>query len=763
MKQMRGRGGRGGRGNGFNAQLGGSQQGGGYMGPSPEMLMGFPALPDLSNMPQFDPNDPMAAIMAMQAMGLPPLPGMEGLLPQQTGAQRSSGYKSKEGKGVCRDYVNKGFCTRGDACPYQHTNPVIMPGQEDGEIPFGSKIVTPAEHYDAEYDPKDSLIADGPFSPTSLANGNQQSDHSSPNGFPNEFRGRGRGSTRGRGRGRGGSERGGFHKPNRADFSHASPNHDRAITTIVVEQIPEEKFSEDAVRECFTEFGTIDEVTMQPYKRLAIVKYTDYNFARAAYDSPKAIFDNRFVKVYWYKPGSLPTPASGTSTFSTSVNGNNDTTMQESSPPIDMEAFTAAATAAQAKLDAKKAALAASQSQREALEKQKADLALKQAAEKQRLLDRLAAKGVLPDGLSDNSTSIASLPPVNNESNENKDTNDATTPKAGDSAHTLMLRAKVAELEAEAKRLGLPDSALVADTSPSTFSPRGRGRGRGRGARGSYRGWEAFDSASSSYRGGRGGAGGGGGGSPFVPARGGGSGKYNLDLRTKRVAVTLPTPDPASNDGGSIKDADQGPQKWTAERDEALRQHLLGVGEFEDILPLSSLSGNDKDTPADNHTAQAQGSTETLIVVFKDRSTAESFLYGVKGKDIPGLGKLGVSWFNTPTPAAPAPSTSSLQPGGSISSSKKTKNGVEAVNTDVEMENNSLVMDHDVQTAGHDDAAGGQWEVGAVAKPLTTSPGTPGGSGGGEHDSGGSAGLVVEGAEGDYDVAEEDDDDRWMT
>ena len=134
MKQMRGRGGRGGRGSSFDSSRGGLQQSNGYMGRPGEMPNGFPAMPNLSDMPQFDPNDPMAAIMAMQAMGLPPLPGMEGLFPQHMGVQTAPGLKPNEGKGVCRDFVNKGFCTRGDACPYQHINPVVMPGQEDGKL-----------------------------------------------------------------------------------------------------------------------------------------------------------------------------------------------------------------------------------------------------------------------------------------------------------------------------------------------------------------------------------------------------------------------------------------------------------------------------------------------------------------------------------------------------------------------------------------------------------------------------------------------------
>ncbi len=271
---------------------------------------------------------------------------------------------------------------------------------------------------------------------------------------------RGNGHIRGRGRG----DRGGFvqrRNNNRAEFSQAGPNHDRSITTIVVEQIPEEKFDDKSVREFFSEFGNIDEVTMQPYKRLALVKYDDYAAARRAYESPKVIFENRFVKVYWYKPGGIPTPpatAKGTA---------NSTFMsKEEEQPFDREKFERDAVAAQKKLEEKKVQMKDVEAKRQALEKQKEELAQKQAEEKRKLLEKLAAKGVAPNGDISMTDAMSG-------------TNGADDGKV--SAHTKALREKVAELEAEAKSLGL-DSAL-SDT-PYSYS-RGRGRGRGRG---SYRG-----------------------------------------------------------------------------------------------------------------------------------------------------------------------------------------------------------------------------------------------------------------------------------
>ena len=285
-------------------------------------------------------------------------------------------------------------------------------------------------------------MAPHPTSPTSNGHGVTQ-DH------------RGHGYPRGRGRG----DRGEYlqrRNNNRAEFSLAGPNHDRSITTIVVEQIPEDQFDDQSVRGFFSEFGTIEEVTMQPYKRLALVKYDDYMAARKAYESPKVIFDNRFVKVYWFKPGGIPTPPP-----TAKGNVNPPSVSKEEEQSFDREKFERDAVAAQKKLEEKKTQMKDVEAKRQALEKQKEELAQKQAEEKRKLLEKLAAKGVPRNG--DMAT------------NGNTGTDDNKI-----SAHTKALREKVAELEAEAKSLGL-DSAL----SDTPYQYRGRGRGRGRG---SYRG-----------------------------------------------------------------------------------------------------------------------------------------------------------------------------------------------------------------------------------------------------------------------------------
>ena len=509
MKQMR-RGGRGGRGDGARGDYfsGRGGRGGGMkekyppthgippLAQSPPIL--FPGMPAPPPGFPFDPNDPMGAMMAMQVMGFPPLAGMPtfpqgaaatGL--QQMGDQLSPGAeppRARKGVVRCRDYDTKGFCARGGSCPYEHgIDHIVVPGHQE------------------EYDPKNSVMVDV----------RKSVDGTNGNGFITSNRGSDRG--RGRGRGRGDAGASGSNRRGRADFSHAGPNHDRSISTIVVEQIPEERFDEASVREFFSEFGNILEVTMQPYKRLAVVKYDDYAAAKRAYESPKVIFENRFVKVYWYKPDALPTPPAN---HAAKGGFPSSPTARAEEKPFDKEQFERDSAAAQKRLEEKQKKLKETELQRQALEKQKEELAKMQQEEKKKLLEKLAAKGVGKAELQ------SEFPTAEN-----------GTTGTGDkkaSAQTEALRAQLAALEAEARSLGL-DTTLTDDST----SYRGRGRGRG-----IHRGWggfpprgRGFDPSRGAYRG-RGASFGG---------RGGGV--YKLDNRTKKVAVSGVTFDRAKDEG----------------------------------------------------------------------------------------------------------------------------------------------------------------------------------------------------------------------
>ncbi|KAL3418266.1 RNA recognition domain-containing protein [Phlyctema vagabunda] len=525
-----GRGGYGGRPQSMNVQ-GGAQQGG---------YPNIPAMPSPPpGMPPLDPNNPMAAIMAMQAMGFP-VPGFPpATSPPPVKKQR------------CRDYDTKGFCARGNTCMFEHGNDSIF-------VPSGQKR--------DEYDPNNArLLPDA---------GYQLDSRSDSLGIeaPQMYGMSERGHARGRGRGgqRGDSGRRG----GRAEFSSDRPNHDRNNTTIVVEQIPEEKFSEDAVREFFSEFGTVSEVSMQAYKRLALVKFEDWNGAQAAYRSPKVIFDNRFVKVYWYKdPESLPQPPGGSMNGATKdANGTPIPVpaREASEPQIDLEEFARKQQEVQKVHEEKQKKKLEMELARKELEKRQEELLKNQAEEKRKLMERIAARS------GKSNPSAVQAPP--------------TTGETRSTSQTEALKAQLAALEAEAQSLGIDPSM------PDDASWGGRGRGRGRGG---YRGRGAFvpRGARGGYRG-RGGA-------PFTGA----ANAYKLDNRPRKIALT-------------------GVDFSSPDKDESLRQYLLGIGEFTDI----------ETTP------------ERTSITFKDRFTAEKFMYDTPGCDIPSVGKVDMAWVQTPLP-----------------------------------------------------------------------------------------------------------------
>jgi RNA-binding protein 26 len=314
----------------------------------------------------------------------------------------------------------------------------------------------------------------------------------------------------------------------RAEFSSDRPNFDRTNTTIVVENIPEERFSEDVVREFFTEFGSIAEINMRPYKRLALVKYDDWSAAKAAYSSPKVIFDNRFVKVYWYtNPDSLPQVPLATNKNETlgNVNGTSSPTTARatSEPRIDLEEFTRKQQEAQKVHEEKMKKKAEMEAAQKELERRQEELLKKQAEEKRKLMEKLAAK-----------TSKSGTSSVT----EQNGTKAASNGKP--SSQTEALKAQLAALEAEARSLGL-DTALTDDTSWGS-----RGRGRGRGA---YRGRGAFIPRGRGFeRGGYRGRG--------ATVFGGAAASYKLDNRPKKISLT----------GIDFTDS---------EKDESLRQYLL--------------------------------------------------------------------------------------------------------------------------------------------------------------------------------------------
>lgn len=355
--------------------------------------------------------------------------------------------------------------------------------------------------------------------------------------------------------------------PARAPFSHTGQMRDKTQSTVVVERIPEDHFEEKKVRDFFGQFGMIEDVTMMPYKRLALVKFDTWQSAMNAYQSPKVVFNNRFVKVFWYKPERQGDPTNGSGLHEKQAdpserNRPHEPTDTEESA-IDMEEFKKQQDEAQKAHEEKKRMKQDLTEKRAELEKKRKELQAKQEEEKQKLYAKLAeAKSKV--GTEDTVVK--------------KESADPSKPLT----QTEVLRATLAKLQEEAKSLNIdPNAHLQEDVSVTThseyspypsyspYTPRGRGGyyPRGRGGyvpRGAYRG--------------RGGPVGRGNIHAAYAA-------FSLDNRPRKVGLT-------------------GIDFSVPEKDEALRQHLFSLGEF---------TANMEVTPA------------KTIVSFSDRKAAEKF------------------------------------------------------------------------------------------------------------------------------------------
>jgi len=565
--------------------------------------------------PQFDPNNPMAAVMAMQAL-------MGGMMPQQPSgfgqAQSPQGWRDapplkKRGE-RCRDYDNKGFCVRGSACPYEHGNDhLVIPAQSEGTEPLLSELLI-ADCTHLEYDPNNSSM-------TNSGNRNPNNRSSPPHSRP---RG-GRSNDQAFRTSPHPSRRGG---PKRAPFSDYKPNFDRARTTIVAESIPEENFSEEQVRGFFEQFGEVAEVTMQAYKRLAIVKFEEFWAAKTAYNSPKSVFENRFVKVYWYNPDNSPAAPSSAAGGAekngrNGVNGNalfvkkdEDGGEEDEGMQIDTEEFRKQQEEVQRRLEGKKRKLAEAEAA-----KQELDAKVKaQQEERRKLMARLTAKTA---GRSPSSPPSAAAAEHGDDS-KGADADTTGTPIMSEEKKKASeaLRKKLAELEQEAQNMGIdPDvneSSYFSQPAGGRGYPAGRGGGRGYG---------------SSHRGGRAGyfpRGGGSGYDAYYSPRGRGAGRSAYAYpHTYPYAYPTRGGRGARGGVGAVKRLDN--RSRTIEvrnvapgtkEDEELRTWLFQNSEFEDV--------------------RAGKEGESVVITFPQRYVAEEFVRS--GVVVGGLGKLELRW-----------------------------------------------------------------------------------------------------------------------
>ena len=377
----------------------------------------------------FDPNAALQAVMTLQAMGFPfPLP-----IPSPAIVAGEMNARSRLNK-VCRDYNSQGFCRRGDKCKFTH--------DISGAVGTGANAT-------------ETLARSGSIGTTY--------EHI-PSSNGNSFH---RGIAR--------------TNETRAVFSSSAIHGNQEnFIGIVVEAIPEDYFDHSKIREYFSSFGAIRNIVLRAYHHLAIIEYEDHISARMAVESPKVVFDDRSVKVYWYIPALDDKRANEI------IVAQPDTKLEE--PEVDWKQFEIDNEAAQKRYQARQALIRATQQKRLELVALQKELDFRKTQEIQKMKDMLAANGKILSSDKDITTN-----------NTKKD------------EETISLLAQLKALEDEAQSLGL------AAESESGYRPGYSYRGRG--GIPSQRGYPARGRGRGGY--GRGG---------YL-----GNGGYNLDNRPRRI------------------------------------------------------------------------------------------------------------------------------------------------------------------------------------------------------------------------------------
>ncbi|KAF8213326.1 hypothetical protein K438DRAFT_1803787 [Mycena galopus ATCC 62051] len=368
--------------------------------------------------------------------------------------------------------------------------------------------------------------------------------------------------------------------------------------TLVVEKIPDDKLTLEHVNDWFKRFGKVTNVAIDSSSAKALVSFENHEEAHAAWKSEDAVFNNRFVKLFWHRPmeghGQV-----GARMLAASAPVVANIVKPEPAPAAAPALSTPSrpvATPARKTPSSASTALAAKQ---QLLEKQIAEqkalmakLSTASPQEKKEIMGRLRKLG-------EEMTAAPAATPatpvvVKEEDREQKERErldkelelHSATAKVEEEESTEDLKAKLERLKAEAVSLGLSDTGAP-ETSWGAGSYRPY-RGRARGARSYYRG--------------------------AGPVRGGAPrASMKLDNRPKKLIVK-----------GVKEDSTQAVRDW-----------YETTGQVEWVTTVES---------------------GDIVVTFRTRSGAEQGL--AKGNNISLVGPVQVSWYTGPAVEATTTPTS---------------------------------------------------------------------------------------------------------
>ncbi|KAF8640345.1 hypothetical protein AX17_000017 [Amanita inopinata Kibby_2008] len=389
----------------------------------------------------------------------------------------------------------------------------------------------------------------------------------------------------------------------------------RTGTTLVVEKIPEDKLSLEQVNDWFKRFGTVTNVAIDTMNAKALVSFSKHEEAHAAWKSEDAVFNNRFVKVFWHRPmeghgqvGARLLAASAPLVASMAAKDSNAGTPANTTTP---------STSNLSKSTPRKSAAAALAAKQKLLEQQIAEQKSLMASldtaspeEKKGIMARLRKLGeemkkpsesITTGSSAAASTSSPAANRVQRSTSAHAEDRErimrerldkelemhhaAIASESGEGESTEELKAKLEKLKAEAASLGISQTGTTEAWHGGGY--RGGYRGRGRGARSYYRG---------AMRGG--------------PPRA----SMKLDNRPKKLLV----------------------KGVNEENVEAVREWFNSTGQVESVETIE---------------------TGDVVVAFRSRPVAEQAL--AKGTAIPNVGTVQLTWYTGSASASGRTTTTS--------------------------------------------------------------------------------------------------------
>ena len=134
--------------------------------------------------------------------------------------------------------------------------------------------------------------------------------------------------------------------------------------------------NEATIRGWFSQFGPIAQILIDASWGKAILVYADYESAAKAWNDPRPVFSNRFVKIWWKKTDAMDRDPKE------SLSGG---IVDE----VELEVAREAAKKAQREHEEKQRRKEELEKKREELERQRVELAGKQRIEKERLMEKI--------------------------------------------------------------------------------------------------------------------------------------------------------------------------------------------------------------------------------------------------------------------------------------------------------------------------------------------------------------------------------------